>query len=72
MPAIATHVEPSFYYLLIARTCVDRSRRAGPVRSQALREAAGHYLAKARPERPATRTDRGGTVTELRRPAAEP
>lgn len=51
MAAIAPHTQPSFYYMLIARTCVARSRRTTPARSQALREAASHYLAKARPER---------------------
>lgn len=63
MPAITPSVEPSYYYLLIARTCVARSRRAGPTRSQALREAASHYLAKARPDR---------VVTRVRRDAARP
>jgi hypothetical protein len=49
MAMIASRTQPSFYYMLIARTCVARSRRAAPARSHALREAARHYLAKARP-----------------------
>jgi hypothetical protein len=53
MAAIAPTTQPSFYYMLIARTCVARSRNAVPARSQALREAANHYLAKARPIRAA-------------------
>jgi hypothetical protein len=53
MAAIAPNTQPSFYYMLIARTCVDRSRSAAPARSRALREAANHYLAKARPDRAA-------------------
>jgi hypothetical protein len=50
MATIAPNTQPSFYYFLIARTCVARSHRAAPARSQALREAARHYLAKARPD----------------------
>jgi hypothetical protein len=54
MAAIAPTTQPSFYYMLIARTCVARSRRAAPARSQALREAANHYRAKAWPDRSET------------------
>ena len=51
MASIAAHAQPSYYYMLMARTCVERSRRAAPARSHALRQAARDYLAKARPER---------------------
>jgi len=53
MATIATHSQPSYYYHLIARTCVARSRGAAPARAQALREAANHYLEKSRSGRPA-------------------
>ncbi len=49
MATIATKTQPSFYYALIAQTCVQRSRAtADQARSQALREAARDYLAKAK------------------------
>ena len=49
MATIATKTQPSFYYMLIAQTCVQRSRVArDQVRSQALRDAARDYLAKAK------------------------
>jgi hypothetical protein len=62
MAAIAPNTQPSFYYMLIARTCVARSRCAAPARSQALREAANHYLDKAWPNRAAA-----GRAPETRR-----
>ena len=54
MATIATHSQPSYYYLLIARACVARSRRAPPARALALRQAANHYLEKSRSGRAAT------------------
>ncbi len=53
MATIATKTQPSFYYMLIAQTCVHRSRAThDKARSQALREAAREYLAKAKSEIP--------------------
>ncbi len=51
MATIAAKTQPSFYYVLIAQTCVQRSRvTVNQARSQALREAAREYLAKAKAE----------------------
>ncbi len=51
MASIAAKTQPSLYYVLIAQTCVQRSRAAvDQARSQALREAARDYLAKAKAE----------------------
>jgi hypothetical protein len=48
MATIAVETQPSFYYMLIAQTCFQRSQvAADQVRSQALRDAARGYLAKA-------------------------
>jgi hypothetical protein len=60
MATIATRSQPSYYYLLIARTCVVRSRRTTPAHAQALREAANHYLAKSRADRASTGLPRSG------------
>ena len=50
MAATATDTQPSFYYMLIARSCFQRSRIvANRARSQALSEAGRDYLAKAMP-----------------------
>jgi hypothetical protein len=48
MATIAKNTQPSFYYMLMAHTCVQRSRAAKSAHSQALKEAARDYLAKAR------------------------
>ncbi len=51
MAMTANKTQPSFYYVLIAQTCVQRSRASvDRARSQALREAAREYLAKAKAE----------------------
>jgi Arc/MetJ family transcription regulator len=51
MATIATKTQPSFYYTLIAQTCLQRSRATvDQARCHALREAARDYLAKARAE----------------------
>ncbi len=48
MATIATETLPSFYYMLIAQTCFQRSRVvADRAHSQALRQAGRDYLAKA-------------------------
>jgi hypothetical protein len=47
MATIATHSQPSYYYLLIACACVARSRRAPPARALALRQAANQYFEKS-------------------------
>jgi hypothetical protein len=48
MATFATETQPSFYYMLIAQTCFQRSRIvADQARSQALNESGRHYLAKA-------------------------
>ena len=48
---IATNLQPSFYYLLIAKTCFQRSRIAADrTRSHALCEMGRDYLAKAEVE----------------------
>ena len=47
----ATTTQPSYYYLLIAQTCFQRSARtADQVRSHALYELGRNYLSKAKPE----------------------
>jgi len=51
MATIATKTQPSFYYMLIAQTCVQRSRAVrDAARSQALRDAARDYRAMATSE----------------------
>jgi hypothetical protein len=48
MAKLAPKTQPSFYYMLIAQTCVQRSRAAcNETRSQALRDAARDYRAMA-------------------------
>lgn len=49
MATNATETQPSFYYMLIARSCFQRSRVvADAARAQALSDAGRDYLAKAR------------------------
>jgi hypothetical protein len=60
MATIAARSQPSYYYVLIARTCIARSRSATPVRAQALREAAHHYIAKSRSSEPTAEPLRTG------------
>ena len=48
MATIATNTQPSFYYMLMAYTCVQRSRATNSAHSQALKDAARDFLAKAR------------------------
>ena len=38
---------PSFFYLMMARSCFDRARRAGHSRGAALRNIGHDYLIKA-------------------------
>ena len=48
---IATRMQPSFYYLVIAKTCFQRSRATSDrVRSHALHELGQDYLVKAEQE----------------------
>ena len=51
MATLATSIQPSFYYMLIAHTCFHRSRGAADqARAYALNELGRNYLAKAKSE----------------------
>lgn len=51
MAMIATKMQPSFYYLVIAKTCFQRSRATPDrTRSRALCELGRSYLVKAEME----------------------
>ena len=47
-PSISSSAgQPSFFYLMMARSCFDRARRAGHPRGGALRNIGHDYLIKA-------------------------